>query len=190
MTAPRRTERVAPRPPRRGELANVSANPSDRNDDDDAFLAESGHSGLLTRLNRISLLLNDFQHRCFDEFGLRFIDYSVLRVLQKSGPPYQVSPTKLSEVVVRSTGGMTQILDRLEFEGLVERSADPSDRRKVIVSLTKKGLALTKRANRVYVERKSDLLAVLSDDEFDRVDDAVRTLLAILSDDHRLAATS
>jgi DNA-binding MarR family transcriptional regulator len=188
MTAGEPTGAAPSRRARRGGLLRVTE-PSDPNSEA-AFLAETGPSGLLTRLNRIVLLLDDFQHRCFDQFGLRFIDYSVLRVLEKSGSPYQVSPTRLSEVVVRSTGGMTQILDRLEREGLVERSADPGDRRKVIVGLTKKGLSLTKRANKVYVERKSDLLAGLSADEFDRVDDAVRILLSVLSDDYHLALTS
>ena len=58
-------------------------------------------------------------------FGLRFIDYSVLRVLRARREPHRMSPTELTEIVVRSSGGMTQILDRVERGGLVERSADP-----------------------------------------------------------------
>jgi hypothetical protein len=71
------------------------------------FLTEPGPGGLFSRLSRIALLLDDFHHRCFDAFNLRFIDYSVLRVLRLVGPPYRLSPSELSGIVVRSTGGMT-----------------------------------------------------------------------------------
>ena len=67
----------------------------------------------------VGLLVDAFQHRCLDPFGLLFIDYSVLRVLELIGPPHRMSPTELSEILVRSSGGITQILDRLERAGLV-----------------------------------------------------------------------
>ncbi len=147
------------------------------------YLSEPGLSTLFTRIARIALLLGDFQHRCFEAYGLRFVDYSVLRVLQLEEAPYQMSPTRLSEVLVRSTGGMTQILDRLERSGLVERSADPSDRRKVIVGLTAKGLELSNRANRDWVAQKAELLSYLPAKDFKRLDRAVRDLLKLFTDD-------
>jgi DNA-binding MarR family transcriptional regulator len=143
---------------------------------------------MLTRLARVGLLLDDFQHRCFDRFGLRFIDYGVLRVLHLAGPPYQLTPTRLAEIVLRSTGGMTQILDRLERRGLVRRTADATDRRKVIVGLTKKGVTLIEKANAAYVERKAELLAHLDPADLDRVDDAITLLLTVLTDEHDRAS--
>ena len=153
---------------------------------DDLFV-EDGPSGLLTRLNRVGLLLDAFQHRCFDEFGLRFIDYSVMRVLQLTGPPYEITPTRLSEIVVRSTGGMTQIIDRLERDALVARAPDAHDRRKVIVALTPAGLELTEKANAAYLERKAQLLESLSPEELDQLEGPLRRLLAVLSEDHQRA---
>ena len=58
-----------------------------------------------------------------------------------------MSPTELSEIVLRSSGGMTQILDRLERAGLVARAPDPDDRRKVLVELTDEGLRTADAAN-------------------------------------------
>ncbi len=147
------------------------------------YAAEPGLHGLFARLARVSLLLEDFEHRCFDRFGLRFIDYSVLRLLQLAGAPYQLSPTRLSELVVRSTGGMTQIIDRLERAGLVARSPDPTDRRKVIVGLTPHGLRLVRRANKAWVAQKERLLGDVGPDEMEGLDDAVRSLLARFTDD-------
>jgi DNA-binding MarR family transcriptional regulator len=149
------------------------------------YHADDELSAFFARLSRVSLLLDNFQHRVFDPLGLRWIDYSVLRVLQIEGPPYQLSPTRLSELVVRSTGGMTQILDRLQRADLTERTPDPSDRRRVIVGLTPAGLRLVKRANRAWVAEKKELLGDLDTGELNVLDSAVRTLLERFTDDYR-----
>ena len=112
------------------------------------YLSEPGAVGLFTRLTRVGLLVDAFQHRCLDAFGLLFIDYSVLRVLELVGEPYRMSPSELAEIVLRSSGGMTQILDRLERAGLVERMPDPADRRKVLVGPHRGGHAHRRRRQR------------------------------------------
>src|SRR5262249_30216898 len=103
----------------------ASPSPADR------YLGDEGAFGLFTRLQRVGLLLDAFQHRCFVGFGLGFIDYPVLGVRRLADPPYQMTPSELTDLLLRSSGGMTQILDRLESAGLVERSSDPGDRRRV-----------------------------------------------------------
>ena len=154
------------------------------------YLSEPGPVGLFTRLTRVALLVDAFQHRCLDPFDLRFIDYSVVRLLQLAGPPHQMSPTELSEIVLRSSGGMTQILDRLEKLGLVRRSPDPTDRRKVLVGLTTVGLRTAARVNESYLEARERLLAPLSGAELEQLDGAIHRLLVVLSDDEaaRVAA--
>jgi DNA-binding MarR family transcriptional regulator len=147
------------------------------------YLSEPGPIGLFTRLTRVGLFLDAFQHRSLDPFGLRFIDYSVLRVLQLAGSPYRMSPTELSEVVLRSSGGMTQILDRLEKLGLVERGNDPSDRRKVLVGLTTAGVRTVTRARTSYERERERVLSPLSATEIDAIDAAVHRLLEVLSAD-------
>jgi DNA-binding MarR family transcriptional regulator len=147
------------------------------------YLSEPGAVGLFTRLTRVSLLLEAFQHRCLDPFGLKFIDYSVLRVLELVGEPHRMSPTELSEIVVRSSGGMTQILDRLERAGLIERAADPADRRKVLVALTDEGMRTADAANARYAAERERLLADLSPDEVQGLDDAIHRLLEVMAAD-------
>ena len=154
------------------------------------YLSEPGPVGLFTRLTRVGLLVDAFQHRCLDPFGLRFIDYSVLRVLQLAGAPYRMSPTALSDIVLRSSGGMTQILDRLERAGVVERAADPSDRRKVVVGLTPAGLRTADQANASYRAERERVLGALSDDEVEQLDGAVHRLLELLDGDARERASA
>ena len=146
------------------------------------YLSEPGPMGLFTRLTRVGLLLDGFQHRALDPFGLRFIDFSVLRVLQLAGAPYRASAGELSEIVLRSTGGMTQILDRLEQLGYVHRVTDPTDRRKVLAELTDDGLDTAQRASASYARERRRILKSLSTAELDKVDAAVRLLLDVLTD--------
>jgi DNA-binding MarR family transcriptional regulator len=146
--------------------------------------------GLFTRLTRVGLLVDAFQHRCLDGFDLLFIDFSVLRVLQLAGPPYEMAPTELSEVVLRSSGGMTQIVDRLERAALVARTADPADRRKVVVRLTDAGLATAQRASAAYARERRRILNALSTEDVEQIDAAVRLLLGVFSDDAETAANA
>ena len=104
----------------------------------------------------------------------------MLRVLELVGEPHRMSPTELSEIVVRSSGGMTQILDRLERVGLVERTPDPSDRRKVLVALTPEGLRTADEANAGYASERERLLAALSPDEVGQLDGAIQRLLDVM----------
>ena len=143
-------------------------------------LEDPGQSGLFTRLARVGLLLDSFQHRTLDRFGLRFVDFSVLRVVELSG---SMSPSDLAALTLRSTGGMTQIIDRLERDGLVRRMPDPSDRRRIVVRLTPKGRRLTAQAQQAYARERSRVLGPLSDAELTQIDVAVRRLLALLSDE-------
>ena len=152
-----------------------------------AHLDDRGQSGLFTRLARVGLLLDAFQHRTLDPFGLRFVDFSVLRVLALGG---QQSPSELAELTLRSTGGMTQIVDRLVRDGLVKRTADPGDRRRVVVGLTPKGRRLTDQAQQAYARERARVLGPLTERQLDEVDTAVRRLLALLSDDADAAATA
>jgi DNA-binding MarR family transcriptional regulator len=149
------------------------------------YLSEPGAVGLFTRLTRVGLLVEDFQHRCLDPFGLKFIDYSVLRVLELVGEPHRMSPTELSEIVVRSSGGMTQILDRLERAGLVARTPDPADRRKVLVALTDAGMRTADAASTRYAAERERLLAALPPDEVQQLDDAIHRLLEVMTADSR-----
>jgi DNA-binding MarR family transcriptional regulator len=154
------------------------------------YLSEPGPMGLFTRLTRVGLLVDAFQHRCLDGFGLKFIDFSVLRVLQLTGAPYQMTPTELSEVVLRSSGGMTQILDRLERAGLVERASDPGDRRKVVVALSADGVATAQRASAAYARERRRILKALAPEEVEQIDAAIRLLLDVLSDDAEAATNA
>ena len=62
--------------------------------------------------------------------------HQTLRHLLAWGP---MRPTALAEILGTGASHVSKIVRRLESDGLVERSTDPSDRRATLISLTEAG---------------------------------------------------
>lgn len=81
------------------------------------------------------------------DFGLQWWQYDVLSVLRRQGYPFMATASELAGAAMLSTGAMTHRIDRLAAHELVKRVDDPTDRRKVLVQLTEKGLDLVEAAS-------------------------------------------
>ncbi len=75
----------------------------------------------------------------FGEVGLSLARYGVLNELVRAESPLALSELAARLSCVRSN--MTQLVDRLEADGLVRREPDPDDRRSTRVVITPDGLA-------------------------------------------------
>ncbi|HZM64462.1 MAG TPA: MarR family transcriptional regulator [Candidatus Saccharimonadales bacterium] len=62
--------------------------------------------------------------------GLSATEYECYSLLLDNGP---LPAGKLAKQCGITTGGLTGLVDRLQNAGLVERTADPTDRRKVLI---------------------------------------------------------
>jgi DNA-binding MarR family transcriptional regulator len=109
-------------------------------------------------LNRLGRLFEVSLEAMVREHGLVASELRVLGTLLLAGPPYELSPTRLNDIVVLSSGGMTKAVARLVDLGLVERRADPADGRGVLVRLTRSGR-----------RRATELLGALTRDVQDRL---------------------
>jgi DNA-binding MarR family transcriptional regulator len=111
------------------------------------------------RVIRLARLAGDEVGRVYDRHGIGRPEFDVLATLRRSGPPYQLSPGSLAAAMMMSSGGTTARLDRLEQRGLIRRSADPDDRRGVLVALTEPGRELVDAALTAGLGRQQELLA-------------------------------
>lgn len=84
---------------------------------------------------------------------------STLRRLERSGP-HRLCELYAPEGV--SQPAMTQLVTRLEKEGLAERSSDPADGRAVVVSITEAGRAAVARRREGRARAVSALLRGLT----------------------------
>jgi DNA-binding MarR family transcriptional regulator len=75
--------------------------------------------------------------RAMGEAGLSMAKYGVLQALAEAGEPLTLTELAAGQRCVRSN--ITQLVDRLEADGLVKRADDPDDRRTIRASLTATG---------------------------------------------------
>lgn len=61
-----------------------------------------------------------------------------------------------------ASGTMTNRIDRLEADGLVTRTTNPSDSRSFLIALTDKGIALIDQVVEAHVATQASLLEGLS----------------------------
>ncbi|GAA4197063.1 MarR family winged helix-turn-helix transcriptional regulator [Microbispora amethystogenes] len=87
---------------------------------------------------------------------------ATLSYLDRNGPE-RLSVLASRQAVTQPS--MTQLVRRLEREGLVDRSADDLDGRAVRVAVTDAGRALLAERRRLRRERLTELLGTLSPDE-------------------------
>ena len=107
------------------------------------------------RVMRIARLLEKHRESVLADYGLTVWSFDMLATLRRQGSPYQLKPTDLYNLLMLSSGAMTNRIDRLEQEGLVARIRDPDDRRSVSVQLTPKGIELTDTVMPVLFEREN-----------------------------------
>ena len=87
---------------------------------------------------------------------------STLRRLERYGPQ-RLCDLYAPEGV--SQPAMTQLITRLEREGLAQRGSDPADRRAVIVSVTEAGREAVARRREGRAQALAELLAGLSPED-------------------------
>lgn len=97
-----------------------------------------------------------------DRKGLSASATLVLVRLNREGP---MRVTALAEAEGASQSGMTQLVQRLEQQGLVERSEDPDDGRACLVKVGEGGRQLWDERADIRKRRIATLLAGLSDDD-------------------------
>jgi DNA-binding MarR family transcriptional regulator len=90
---------------------------------------------------------------------LSFTTLSVLHTLATAGPR-RLTELAASEQV--SQPAITQIVTKLEQDGLVERRPDPSDGRAILVHVTAKGSAIVDGREAERIARLTDLTARLT----------------------------
>jgi DNA-binding MarR family transcriptional regulator len=115
------------------------------------------------------------------EHGLDRGQGDVLFTLRRAGPPYRLSPTQLAGSLLVTSGTMTNRLDRLQRRRLIERVANPTDRRGMDVRLTAEGVRLADELVTAHVANEEELLAPLSGREREQLVRITRKLFAHLA---------
>jgi DNA-binding MarR family transcriptional regulator len=92
--------------------------------------------------------------------GLSLAKLAALKVLSDAGESLPL--TQLADRLACVKSNITQLVDRLEADGLVQRQADPNDRRARLATLTPAGRKACREGSRIQETSEKRLLGRLS----------------------------
>ncbi|MEQ4720619.1 MarR family transcriptional regulator [Nonomuraea sp. B19D2] len=105
---------------------------------------------------------------------LSFTTLSVLDTLASGGSPMRLTDLTKTEQV--SQPAITQLVTRLERDGLVERRPDPSDGRAVLIHITEAGRRIGRSRYDDRIRHLAPLVAQLTADQRRAIADALPAL--------------
>ena len=134
------------------------------------------------RVGRLASILATVHEEALAPLGLQKAEFGVLSTLRRIGAPYRIKPAELARALLLSSGGLSNILRRLEEAGLVTRGADREDQRSIWVRLTREGVKVAEHAVSVWTAANTRALAPISDRTGRQIADLLREALVALGD--------
>jgi DNA-binding MarR family transcriptional regulator len=109
--------------------------------------------------------------------GLKHWQFKVLLMLRRAGPPYTASPSELADMLGLTRGALSARLAPIEAAGLITRTVDAADRRRVHVQLTAAGYDAFERHASSEEKAERELLSALTAKEQRTLADLLRKLV-------------
>jgi DNA-binding MarR family transcriptional regulator len=102
-------------------------------------------------------------NRTLARHGLKYPEFAVLATLRVEGSPFRMTPKELLDALILTSGGLSNLVRRLEAAGHVRRLPDARDGRGVIVELTAAGRRRVEPAMRDHAATERRLIAALDE---------------------------
>ena len=133
----------------------------------------SERTGLFAVLHTSSVLESRVEAK-LSEIGLSLAKLAALHRLSEAGESLPLG--QLAERLSCVKSNVTQLVDRLETDGLVARAPDPNDRRSRLAVLTQEGRRAYEKGSAVQSEAERQLFDALSGDDSARLADILGKL--------------
>ena len=144
---------------------------------------DSSSLGVLARVSRLARAAEENAALLLHRFNLSEVEFLLLAAI-RTAPDQRPAPRDLLDTLMVTSGGLTNRIDRLEAGGLVERTANPEDRRGIRLQLTDAGRELVDEVTTEYVTNQNRVLdAALQDEERLVLARLLRKLLASIAVD-------
>ena len=132
--------------------------------------------GMFTLLGAASSI-HDFIESRLSPVGLSIPRLAALQRLVDAGGSLPLG--QLADRLACVKSNVTQLVDRLEAEGLVTRSPDPEDKRSRLAIITEEGRRLHQDGARLQREVEEQLFSTLSVDESARLSEIIAKLKSV-----------
>lgn len=131
---------------------------------------------LSKRVSRLALRHEQAMKAGLAKVGLTYAEFDVLVALRRAG--VAVRPSELTRSLFLTSGGTSNVLQRLTAAGYVAREANTEDARGRWVRLTQAGEAVTNKAMTVSAHVHEDLMAGIPPEAIRTAADALREITA------------
>ena len=131
---------------------------------------------LLWNIVKTGQLIQDRLESSLESTGLSLAKLKALRHLIESDAPMALG--QLAEKIACVKSNVTQLVDRLENEGLVKRIPDPTDRRSVLAVVTDSGRERYAAGAKALAAAESELLEELPAESRAMLSSALASLTA------------
>lgn len=101
----------------------------------------------------------------------------VIKIIGMEG---EMMPSTIGKYTGMEKSSLTRMVDDLEKKGIVSRKTDPDDRRKVLVSLTEKGLEYYNCLNKITAEMADEILKFVDEKDIEDYVQSLETMVRIL----------
>jgi DNA-binding MarR family transcriptional regulator len=132
---------------------------------------------IVARLAVLARSMQQARRDALDSDRLAHGHYKVLLMLRRQGPPYETSPSHLADLLGLTRGALSARLGPVEEAGLIVRTHESGDRRRVRVRLTEAGYAAFERHAATEEAGETALLSALSAAERRTLADLLRKLV-------------
>ena len=132
---------------------------------------------LSKRVSRLALRHEQAMKVALADLGLTYAEFDVLAALRRASGPLR--PSELTRSLFLTSGGTSNVLQRLTTNGYVEREANASDARGRWVRLTAAGEAIVDKALVTSTRVHEDLMAGIPTPAIRTAADALREITRI-----------
>lgn len=119
---------------------------------------------LVVSLLRVGNLINDELNCLLKHYGISLPQFNVLRILRgQKGTPANLST--INERMIHKMSNTTRLVDKLIDKGLVHRRICATNRRKIEIEITPKGIELLAKLDHPISEKEAQLTKNLNEKE-------------------------
>lgn len=137
---------------------------------------------LVKRAARLGQLLEEALGECLAPWSLAKADYNILSVLRTAGARYELRPTDLADRLLLTSGGVTNVVNRLVRLNLVQRFPDQADKRSSWVRLTRQGAEVAEETMRAWAAVQQQMFSGATPQLARQGSDTLRNILLAIGD--------
>lgn len=140
----------------------------------DKSLDTSG-TEIIGRIIRIGSIISQRVDENLAAYKLTIGEFDVLAALLRE-PNQTLTPKQIQDLVLISSGGLTNRINKLEKKGMVQRILNPEDRRSWLINLLPKGENLIKKVVPSHLSIETRAIKDLSFKEYQQLRDLLIAL--------------